>query len=290
MASERRPTVDPEALRPGLSLRFLYNTAPGRLVLKAVTRPPVSKLVGRVLSSSFSKRFIPGFVRKNHIDVDRYDLSDVKSYNDFFCRPLKPEAVCIQDGLVSPCDAKLTAYAVEEGCVFHIKGSEYSLAEMLDDPALARDFAGGMCLIFRLSVDNYHRYCYFDDCRELRWKFIPGTLHTVQPIAFHRHKVYHQNSREYTVLDTAHFGRAVQMEIGALCVGKIENLHPSGPCKKGEEKGKFLFGGSTIVVLLQRERARLDPEIWENSGLGLETVVSMGESIGVAVSQNERRR
>lgn len=284
MASERRPTVDPEALRPGLSLRFLYNTAPGRLVLKAVTRPAVSKLVGRVLSSSLSRRFIPGFVRKNHIDVDRYDLSDIQSYNDFFCRPLKPEAVCMQDGLVSPCDAKLTAYAVEEGCVFHIKGSEYSLAEMLDDPALARDFAGGMCLIFRLSVDNYHRYCYFDDCRELRWRFLPGVLHTVQPIAFHRYNVYHQNCREYTVLDTAHFGTAVQLEVGALCVGKIENYHQTGPRKKGEEKGKFLFGGSTVVVLLRQGAAQLDPEILENTRKGLETVVTLGESIGQAVS------
>ncbi len=282
MASERRPTVDPQALRPGLSLRFLYNTAPGRLVLKAVTRPPVSKLVGRVLSSSLSKRFIPGFTRKNHIDVARYDLSDIKSYNDFFCRPLKAGTASIEDGLISPCDAKLTAYAVEPGSVFHIKGSEYSLTQMLDDPALAREFEGGMCLIFRLSVDNYHRYCYFDDCRELSWRSIPGALHTVQPIAFHRYPVYHQNSRECTVLDTAHFGQAAQIEVGALCVGKIDNYHRSGPHKKGEEKGKFLFGGSTIVVLLREGAARLDPEIWENSGLGLETVVFMGESIGQA--------
>lgn len=278
MASERRPTVDPEALRPGLSLRLLYHTVPGRLVLKALTRPAASKLAGRVLSSSASKAFIPGFIRKNGIDADRYDLSAVKSYNDFFSRSLKPEAMAVGDGLVAPCDAKLTAYPITQGACFSIKNSVYDLHEMLGGDPLAQSFQGGMCLIFRLSVDNYHRYCYFDHCRELRWKFIPGVLHTVQPIAFHRYNVYHQNCREYTVLDTAHFGTAVQIEVGALCVGKIENYHRPGAHKKGEEKGKFLFGGSTIVVLLQK--ARIDPEILENTRRGLETVVSMGETIG----------
>lgn len=283
MASER-PTVDLAALRPGVSLRFLYNTPPGRLLLKALTRPNLSKLVGRVLSSSFSKAFIPRFIRKNHIDTDRYDLSAVKSYNDFFSRPIKPGAIVVEDGLISPCDAKLTAYPITQDALFTIKQSVYDLREMLGGDDVAEAFEGGLCLIFRLSVDNYHRYCYFDDCRELRWRFLPGVLHTVQPIAFHRYNVYHQNCREYTVLDTAHFGTAVQLEVGALCVGKIENDHQTGPRKKGEEKGKFLFGGSTVVVLLRQGAAQLDPEILENTRKGLETVVTLGESIGQAVS------
>lgn len=276
--------MDLAALRPGPSLRFLYNTPPGRLLLKALTRPNLSKLVGRVLSSSFSKAFIPRFIRKNGIDVDRYDLSGVRSYNDFFSRPIKPGAIVVEDGLISPCDAKLTAYPITENACFTIKQSVYDLREMLGGDPVAQTFEGGLCLIFRLSVDNYHRYCYFDDCRELRWKFLPGVLHTVQPIAFHRYNVYHQNCREYTVLDTARFGTAVQLEVGALCVGKIENYHQPGPHKKGEEKGKFLFGGSTVVVLLKKGAARIDPEILANTRKGLETVVTMGEGIGQAVS------
>ena len=285
MAS-KRPTVDLAALRPSVSLRFLYNTPPGRLLLKALTRPNLSKLVGRVLSSSFSKAFIPRFIRKNHIDVDRYDLSGVRSYNDFFSRPLKPSALQVEGGLISPCDAKLTAYPITKDALFTIKGSVYDLREILGgDDALAETFQGGVCLIFRLSVDNYHRYCYFDDCEELRWRFIPGVLHTVQPIAFHHYNIYHRNCREYTVLDTAHFGTAVQLEVGALCVGKIENYHQSGPHKRGQEKGKFLFGGSTVVVLLREGAAQIDPEILENTRKGLETVVTMGEQIGAAASQ-----
>lgn len=273
-----RRTVDPTGLKPGMSLRFLYRTAPGRLVLKILTRPTFSRLVGRVLSSRFSKRFIKSFVRKNNIDLARYDLTGVRSYNDFFSRPLRADALRVESGLISPCDAKLTAYPVEPGAVFTIKGSEYSLAELLQDEALAREFAGGMCLIFRLTVDNYHRYCYFDDCVELSHRSIPGVLHTVQPIAFHRYNVYHRNSREYTVLDTAHFGRAVMVEVGALCVGKIENYHRPGPHAKGEEKGRFLFGGSTVMVLVKD--VAIDEEILENTRKGLETVVSVGEQIG----------
>ena len=278
MASERRPTVDPEALRPGLALRFLYRTVPGRLALNVLTRPSLSKLVGRVLSSPVSRVLIPGFVRKNHIQLERYDLSGVRSYNDFFSRPQRAEYAAVEEGLVAPCDAKATVYPITQDAVFSVKGGAYTLAELLDDGALAQEFAGGMCLIFRLTVDNYHRYCYPDDCRELDWRAIPGVLHTVQPIAFHRYKVYHQNSREYTLLDTRRFGRMVQMEVGALCVGKIENHHRPGPHKKGEEKGKFLFGGSTVILLVKG--AAIDPELLENTQNGLETVVAIGEQIG----------
>lgn len=278
-----RQTVDPAALKSGVSLRFLYRTAPGRLVLKILTRPTFSKLVGRVLSSRFSKGFIKSFVRNNNIDVARYDLTDIRSYNDFFSRPLRADALVVEPGLVSPCDAKLTAYPVGPGAVFAVKGSEYSLSELLQDEDLAREFEGGMCLIFRLTVDNYHRYHYFDDCTELSHRAIPGALHTVQPIAFHRYNVYHRNSREYTVLDTAHFGRAVMVEVGALCVGRIENHHRPGPHAKGEEKGRFLFGGSTVMVLVRD--VAIDQEILENTQKGLETVVTVGERIGGQASR-----
>lgn len=60
-----------------------------------------------------------------------------------------------------------------------------------------------------------------------------------------------QNSREYAVIDSEEYGKIVQMEVGALLVGKISNKgYVAGDevCK-GEEKGYFEHGGSSIVVL-----------------------------------------
>ena len=50
--------------------------------------------------------------------------------------------------------------------------------------------------------------------------------------------------------------------------------------KKGDEKGYFEFGGSTVVLLLQNGKVRLDADLVENSENGYETIVRMGERIG----------
>ena len=85
-----------------------------------------------------------------------------------------------------------------------------------------------------------------------------------------------------TVMQTAHFGKAVQIEVGAMLVGKIANLHGSGPIKRGEEKGMFLYGGSTVVLLLQKDAVTLPQELYDATNTGLETPVRMGQRIDVA--------
>ena len=97
--------------------------------------------------------------------------------------------------------------------------------------------------------------------------------------------VFTENSREYTLIETERFGPAVQMEVGALLVGKIVNDHLwPRQVARGEEKGHFAFGGSTIILLLQKDAAALRPEILSASARGEETPVRLGERIGSANS------
>ena len=49
-----------------------------------------------------------------------------------------------------------------------------------------------------------------------------------------------------------------------------------------EEKGNFAFGGSTIVLMTQKDRVLPDPDIFLNSEKGIETRVHLGEKIGVS--------
>lgn len=274
-----RETADISALKPNAPLRFLYRTVPGRMILRGIVQPGVSKVVGTFLSTGCSKALIPGFVRKNGIDLSRYQGQPYESYNAFFSREIRQENLHIGEGLIAPCDSRVSAYPINETAIFTVKGSEYSLAEILGKEELAAEFAGGTCLIFRLEVQDYHRYCYFDQCTEAAHWDIPGVLHTVQPIAFHSFPVYHRNSREVTVLQTEHYGKAVQVEVGALCVGKIANHHRPGLHNRGEEKGMFLFGGSTVMLLVNH--AAVDPEILSNTEQGKETFVTIGEQIGL---------
>jgi phosphatidylserine decarboxylase len=234
------------------ALRFLYHTPPGRLLLRGLTRPWLSRLAGRFLDSRASRRMIPGFVRRNGIVLDDYLPEDYGSFNEFFTRRIRPERRPIApEGLIAPCDGLLSAYRITEDARFAIKNSTYSVEELLGDDPIAARYAGGYCLVFRLCVTHYHRYCYLDDGTKGENVFLPGRLHTVRPIALAAVPVFVQNSREYTILQTAHLGMVTQVEVGALMVGKIQNHHGAYAVTRGEEKGMFRYGGSTIVVLLE---------------------------------------
>ena len=273
----------PRTTKESRTLRFLYHTKMGHVCLRAAVSRPVSAAAGHFLDSRLSRPMIRRFVRKNHIRVSDFEARRYRSYNDFFTRRILPQRRPVDmtgEHLISPCDAKLSAYRIRPDSTFRIKGGTYSTAELLQDPALAAEFADGYCLIFRLSVDDYHRYCYFDDGKKGRNIFIRGKLHTVRDIAAEQYDVYQQNCREYTVMDTVHFGRAVQIEVGAMLVGRICNHEEEASFTRGSEKGMFEFGGSTIVLLLKENAAEIAPEILRATAEGCETVVRMGECIG----------
>jgi len=265
-------------------LKLLYNTIDGRILLKIMTLPLFSEAVGMFMDSKFSKPLIKSFVKKHDICLSEYYTDDIKSYNDFFTRKIKPGMRKIDknpESLISPCDSKLSVYNIDSESVFKIKDSYYSIHDMIKNQKLAEKYEGGLCLIFRLEVTDYHRYCYFDSGRKSNNVHIKGILHTVNPIAFRKYNVYKQNSREYTLLHTKNFGDAVQIEVGAMMVGKIQNHHGKCHFTRGQEKGMFLFGGSTIVLLLEKNRALIDEDIIRNTENGFETVVKYGERIGV---------
>jgi len=266
-----------------LAINFLYKTIPGRVLLGLLVRPFISKLVGAFMDSVISKIFISGFIRKNEINIEDYEKTVYSSFNDFFVRQVKkgsrPFSFENVDA-VAPCDGMLTAYKITPDSSFHIKNSIYSIEELLCDEALADDFMGGTCLIFRLAPTNYHRYAYTDDGEILLRKNIQGKLHTVRPIAQLGESVFARNARKYELVDTRNFEKVVQMEVGALFVGRIKNQKTATSVKRGQEKGMFEFGGSTVIMLYQKDTLVVNPEIFENTAKDLETIVEMGVTIG----------
>lgn len=85
--------------------------------------------------------------------------------------------------VIIPCDGWLSVHTIQKDSSFSIKGSHYRIADLLQDTKLADLFQDGDCLIFRLCASDYHHYCYIDDCYQGAKHFIPGILHSVQPIA-----------------------------------------------------------------------------------------------------------
>lgn len=262
-------------------LRFLYHTFIGRLFLKFFASKLVANASHWYMGSRFSKGKVKKTVEKHNINMDLYDCENPKCYNDFFERNIK-ELKYEKDPniFISPCDSKLMVREINDDLIFSVKKSEYSIKEILKDEELADKYKGGYILIYRLTVDDYHHYIYIDDGKKDNNKKIKGVLHTTQPIAIHSRKVYHQNSREYTTLHTNNFDDVLFIEVGAMCVGKIVNLHQEHEFKRGEEKGKFLFGGSTIILMVKKDVVKIDDDIIKNSNDGIETVVKIGMKVG----------
>jgi phosphatidylserine decarboxylase len=268
-------------------LKLLYGSVGGRIMLKLLTAPALSRAAGRFMDSRLSKPLIKRFIRSSGIDTSQYVMYNFPSYNAFFTRSVKPEMRPVDmtpQHLISPCDSKLSVYRIDRKSIFRIKGSRYRISDLIDHKFLADRFNGGLCLIFRLEVDDYHRYCYIDSGVKTGNTFIEGVLHTVNPIVLEKYNIYKRNSREYTLIHTDNFGDVIQVEVGAMMVGRICNHDEAGPVKRGQEKGMFEFGGSTIVVLLEKGKASIDKDILKNSAEGYETIVKYGEKIGTSLN------
>ena len=270
-------------------LRLLYGSLPGRLLLKPLVHPAISRIGGRLLDSPLSSALIGPFIRSCGISVRGCEIppgGSYRSFNAFFTRSLKEGARPFDmdpDVLCSPCDGLVSAYTISRSRHFSIKHTDYTLDQLLKDRKLASRYTGGTALVFRLTVSDYHRYAYIDDGKRSSYRRIPGVLHTVNPSAAASRPIYKENTREYTLIKSQNFGTVLMMEVGAMMVGKIMNHHKaytSLDVFRGQEKGYFAFGGSAVILLFEPGAIRTDSDILRNTALDIETKVRMGEPVG----------
>lgn len=275
-------------MRENWMLRFLYRTTVGRFILKILVNPKVSQVAGAFLNSRLSRVVVPYYIRKNKIDMSEIlvPANGFASFNDFFTRKRKSRKVPQHwEDLSSPCDGFLSCIEILENAVFDIKHTRFTLERLLGDRKLAKEFYGGTALVFRLTPANYHRYAYASDGRIEAVKRIEGQLHCVRPIATRTVPVFAENSREYQVISTEPFGKIIQMEIGALLVGKISNhkqYRKGSIVWAGDEKGYFEFGGSTILLLFEKDRLCLNKKFCRDTDSAKEIPVRLGDVIGTA--------
>lgn len=265
-------------------LNFLYGSVLGRMILKILINPRLSVIAGRFLDSKASKVLIPSFIKKHNISLKEYEDEEYECFNDFFTRRIKPEARPVDtdpEHFIAPCDGYLSVYPIEKGLIVPVKQSMYSIADLLKDEELAKEYDGGTCMVFRLCVHHYHRYCYLDGAFKDDNVHIDGVLHTVRPVALRKIPVFKENSREYTILHTDHFGDVIQMEVGAMLVGKIDNYHQKARVERGQEKGRFLYGGSTIIVLTKKDMVKIPGSVFDKTRRSKEVPVKQGQKIGI---------
>ena len=267
-------------------LRWLYNNPVGELSLYAIVkRKFVSDWYGEKMNTAESAEKVTDFVNDYNIDLTEAKKQEFTSFNDFFSRELNPNARKIDTNknvLVSPADGKVFAYENITNQDFIVKGYKFNLYQFFNDSNLAKQYENGSLMIIRLCPTDYHRYHFPHSGEIVEQKKIEGPLFSVSPIALREKiEIICRNKREYIKLRTEEFGDIIMAEVGATMVGSIIQTYENKHVLKGQEKGYFLFGGSTVVLLFENGRIIIDSDLIENTNNNLETEVKMGSRLGV---------
>lgn len=267
-----------------MGVDILYKHIGGRALMKLFHRVGAFRVGSWFLKTDLSRILVPRYIRKNQIDMAPFGNTRYPSFAAFFSRTKEIGPVSEDPReLISPCDGLLSVYPVSEEMNIPMKGSHYLLTDLIPDRKTAESMKDGLCLVFRLQASDYHHFCSFDDAKMGKTHYIPGQLHSVQPIACETYPVYRLNRRWWREVYSENFGKAVQVEVGAMMVGGVTLAKECGKLLKGEEMGNFELAGSTVVLLLEssvRKNLSLYERVLEAMNGEKEVPVHMGEGIG----------
>ncbi|KAF2489081.1 hypothetical protein BU16DRAFT_531495 [Lophium mytilinum] len=258
-----------------------------------------SEKMGREYDSPESKAHIQPFIdsfglQDSMKDMVVEDPMQYPTFNEFFAREIKeaarPVAAPGDEGVTSSvADCRLTAFqTVDLATKYWIKGFGFSIPKLVGSEELARQFDGGSIVIARLAPQDYHRWHAPVDGTVEQINEIPGTYYTVNPQAINEPgtlDVFCENRRSVMTLRRSSTGAPIAIiAVGAMLVGSIQYVPASkigAEVKRGQCLGRFLYGGSTVIVLYPKGEVVLDEDLVKNSvELGCETQMKVGWSVG----------
>lgn len=270
-------------------LRWVYGNPLGRMAQwLLIRRWIVSAWYGSKMDEVKSSLRIVPFINKYGLDESEFadPVGEYLSFNEFFYRKLKLKSRPIDtedNSLVFPADGRHMAFAnISSENNFIVKGQIFNLKQFLGDDELAERYKDGSMLLSRLCPVDYHRFHFPCSGKVGIPRLINGWLYSVNPIALvTRPTIFWENKRIVTSVESVELGQVQFVEVGATMVGSVRQTYiPGEHVAKGDEKGYFAFGGSSVVVLFEKGRMRFDPDLLENTTNGYETYARFGERMG----------
>jgi phosphatidylserine decarboxylase len=264
-----------------------YESKPRRSLTQWLESEPLYDwLLAAYQNTRRSARQIAPFIKKHDIDMSEFKPVIYASFADFFDREFRPG---VRPFVTSPNEMAAFAEAryfgwerVSPDQQLPVKGRSLNPEQILGSATRAGRFIGGPVLLARLSPMDYHHVHYPDDGTTLETDRIGRSLWTVQWHALQNQPdILLRNERQINILDTRNFGRLALVEVGAMSVGRIVQVHPyTTPFQRGEEKSVFKFGGSAIVVFGEAGRWQPADDILHHTQECIETLVRLGEMVG----------
>jgi phosphatidylserine decarboxylase len=261
------------------------------LFLPLITKSTwLASLFASIQKSSFSKKKIESFIEKYQIVKEDFERppGGYSSFNDFFIRKLAPYAREIdkrEKKAVLPADARYLFFKdITQSNRFFVKGQKLNLEALTGSKALAEKYKGGSLVLARLCPTDYHRFHFPANCIPSAPTLIEGPLFSVSPLALRKKiEILSSNKRMLTTLETNDFGDILFIEIGATFVGSIKQTFTPGKFyRKGEEKGYFEFGGSSIILLFEKDHLIFEEDLQEGALNHIEIKGLMGQTLGEA--------
>jgi phosphatidylserine decarboxylase len=267
--------LEEEKIYGGAVLQFLYGDGvfsklfgvPLMHLLSGI--PFFSAAYGYAQNHPSSRKKVLPFIEKFGVNASEFaePAENFLTFNDFFTRKLKKEARPIDPHpgtAIIPADGRYLFYPnIETSDGFLVKGQKFKLGSLLQNEALAEEYRNGTMVIARLCPSDYHRYHFPCDCIPGATRLINGWLFSVNPLAIKKNiHIFTQNKRTVCELHTEQFGKVLFIEIGATMVGSIHQTYiPFQPYHKGDEKGFFSFGASSLILLFQQGAICLDSDL-----------------------------
>jgi phosphatidylserine decarboxylase len=275
----------------GLQLLYgdsLASKTIGRFLLHTLFRwPVVSWAVGKYYDTSYSRRLIEPFCKRFSIDTSEQivPLHQCTSFNDFFTRRLRPE--CRKHDLdphtiTIPADGRYTIIPILDPVQpIPVKTHYLCLDKLLGCTRLAARFYGGIGVICRLCPSDYHRFYFPFNGKASDTNWIHGSLFSVNPIATSRFPwIFWENRRAVTIIETEQVATIAYIEVGATNCGSIvQDFIPNSWVKKGQEKGYFRLGGSSIILLFEPGQIKIADDLITLSASGSEVLCHIGQPL-----------
>lgn len=286
--------MDRELVYGDKMVEWLYKSSSGKLLSEVLVKPWVSQIYGALQSTSFSRKKVVSFVKEFNIKLDDYlpeegrtSNDPYSSFNQFFIRRFKQglrQYPTTLNEMGAPAEARYFAYdSIKDDELIPVKGKFLNAPLLLANPKWQDVFKDGPCLLARLCPVDYHRYHYPDHGKVLDFYPVHGKLHSVNPLALkEKEDIFSTNERVVTILETENFGKLAYVEVGAIMVGKIIQSGSLKDFKRGDEKGYFLFGGSTVIVLGEKGKWSPTTDMVENTKKKIETYVHLGTTVATS--------
>ncbi|MDH5559497.1 MAG: archaetidylserine decarboxylase [Deltaproteobacteria bacterium] len=263
----------------------------------------LSRLMGVLADIKFPSPFLLSIIKAYSylygINMNEMAKSpnELKNFNEFFTRKLKPELRPIDPGeksVISPVDGTISEFgAIKEGLLTQTKGIFYTLEDLVGEK-YSKLFEQGYFITIYLSPADYHRIHTPVSGKVSNFNYFSGNLWPVNRFGVEEiGALLAINERIVTPIKNK-VGIVGLVKVGALVVGKItldysdissnskglKSLHlpvlPEKNYDKGDEIGKFMLG-STVILLFQKNQ-------FKPGELHRDKKIRMGEKIGEMIS------